>query len=153
MKKILCLIIIAALCVLLVGCGKANNETTNNNNETNNEQRDITGRLVSNKFSIKFPEGWELENNDGDPQANEPGTDAFIQLTTMAMSAKAYCKSMRAGDPVAVTIGEYTFQKCSSAFGTLIHVYELNASTVALITSYQVNDETMNNVLASFKID
>ena len=158
MKKILCLCLIGVLCFALVGCGNKDNDNNNYNNENNNtnngnnnnEEQNANqgGRLVSNVFSIKYPESWEFKMNDGDPEAHDPNSNAGVQLSVMGMPVKDYCKAMRRDDPVDVKVGSYTFQTCGGG----AYYYERNEWSIAIISFFSVDDTTREEILLSFKI-
>ena len=129
------------------------NDIDPTDNTNNNNSGDLTGRLISGRYSIIYPEGWTFKNNDGDHQANDPNSNAFIQITTMGMTAEAYFKLMGgADDLVDVKMGAYTFKRSGTDFGTAAYAYEHNPNSTVLITVYQVDDALVETSLMSFKI-
>ena len=159
MKKILSLFLIGALCFTLVGCGNKDNDDNNNynnndNSNTNNgdinnnpQYNDLEERLKSDIFSIKYPEGWEKSNNQGDPEAKDPNSEAFIQLTVVGLLADTFCEVTRRGVPVAEKIGNYTFQNCGG-----VYIYEHGSYTGAVMSFYLVDDDIIKEVLSTFKL-
>ena len=138
--------------------GNGNNDNTNENGNNNTSSVDLEGRIVSGKYSIIAPKDWNIENTPtrgnaiGEGETKNIGTDSFIQITTMGTSAEEYASMMRAGSPVEVRFGNYTFKTSTTVYGTSFYVYEDNNGS-ALITVYQVDSATLETALASFRID
>jgi hypothetical protein len=127
--------------------GDSGNQGGDNND---NSAADLEGWLVYDKYAIEAPEGWDIGTNSGSPEAKN--SDAFIQLSTMGMSAKDYFEAMRAKVNDDVTAGSYTFKTARSMAGTTLYIYEQGAISV-LITTYQVDSEIEKAVLESFKVN
>ena len=131
-----------------------NNDNTNENNNNDNLSVDNEGRLVSGKFSIEYPEGWEWKNNGGDPEAHDPnsndwGLNAFIQITTIGITPDSE-------DINNVKIGNYTFLSkggTGSIYAPVVYYYVHNSHTVAMISFYLMDTETIETVLSSFRVD
>ena len=175
-KKIFATIVIVTILggmlFVLTGCGNNNTDDNNNdrisnganndndnanvNNNNGNQNNGKDGRLVSGIFSVEYPKGWEFKMNDGDPEAHDPnenakGLNAFVQLTTIGNWGGSEGKE-------AVKVGNYTFysdnlSNVGSIYVPVNYFYEHNSHTIAMFVFYQMDIESMETVLSSFRID
>lgn len=111
----------------------------------------LEGRIISGKYSIIVPEGWQIKNTQYEGEAKLLGTDSFIQITTMGMSAADYFRLMNVDEIENIKMGGYTFKTGGTNLGTVMYVYEDGNKSV-LITVYKVDTKDIENALKSFRI-
>ena len=124
------------------------------NNDGNND-----GRLVLGQFSLKAPDGWEIKVNEGDPEARDPNSDAYIQLTfsghssptaTAEETIKWHFDTFNMGEPSAVKVNGHDAKTNSRK-----DVYYIpgKGMKIAIVSFYKVDDAVRDAALATFKID
>ena len=115
--------------------------------------------LVSGEFSMKAPEGWEVKMSEGDPEANDPNSDGFIQLTSIGRSSPTataeetiqwYFDTFRMGEPVAVKVNGYDAK--TNERKDVYYVPGIGYMT-AVINFSGVDEAVKEAVLATFKIN
>ena len=126
-----------------------------------NPSEGLEGRLVSGNFSMEAPEGWETAVKEFDPEATNPDTGSYIQLTGIGLSGTVQetIDRFAQGTQEDVKIGGLDAKKTSGYGGGIVYYVPSGsslASSIAMITVIQKSPDDAAGIeaaLASFRED
>jgi len=132
----------------------------------NNNGGDTADRLVSDKFSMKAPEGWDIKkktNEYGDDEATNPDTGSFMQLTTVGWPSSSIKTAEEAvekcfevyglGTPVNVKVGSYNAKRNENGTAYMIQDGSYKIAYITISRQSESDNAAIEAALASFKIN